>query len=195
MMRDEAPGFPFFLPNGMMLKNTLLDYWREIHHKAGYVEISTPHDHEQAAVEDLRPLGPLQGQHVLHRHRRRGLLHQADELPRRRARLQAASRTATASCPCACRRARHWCTATSCAAPCTACSACAASTRTTRTSSCAPTSSPTRSWASCTSSTRCTSKFGFKYHVELSTRPEDSMGSDEDWEAARERPEDALWRA
>ncbi len=42
MMRDEAPGFPFFLPNGMILKNTLLDYWREIHHEAGYVEISTP---------------------------------------------------------------------------------------------------------------------------------------------------------
>ena len=42
MMREEAPGFPFFLPNGMVLKNTLLDYWREIHHKAGYVEISTP---------------------------------------------------------------------------------------------------------------------------------------------------------
>ncbi|MDO4345134.1 MAG: threonine--tRNA ligase [Eubacteriales bacterium] len=42
MMRDEGPGFPFFLPNGMILKNTLLDYWREIHTKAGYVEISTP---------------------------------------------------------------------------------------------------------------------------------------------------------
>ena len=42
MMRVEAPGFPFFLPNVMILKNTLLDYWREIHKKAGYVEISTP---------------------------------------------------------------------------------------------------------------------------------------------------------
>ena len=42
MLRDEGPGFPFFLPNGMILKNTLLDYWREIHRKAGYVEISTP---------------------------------------------------------------------------------------------------------------------------------------------------------
>ncbi|MCD7736367.1 MAG: threonine--tRNA ligase [Lachnospiraceae bacterium] len=42
MMCDEGPGFPFFLPNGMILKNTLLDYWREIHTKAGYVEISTP---------------------------------------------------------------------------------------------------------------------------------------------------------
>ena len=42
MMREEGPGFPFFLPKGMVLKNTLLDYWREIHEKAGYVEISTP---------------------------------------------------------------------------------------------------------------------------------------------------------
>ena len=42
MMHDAGPGFPFFLPKGMVLKNTLLDYWREIHKKAGYVEISTP---------------------------------------------------------------------------------------------------------------------------------------------------------
>ena len=42
MMREEGPGFPFFLPNGMVLKNTLLDYWRAIHRRAGYVEISTP---------------------------------------------------------------------------------------------------------------------------------------------------------
>ena len=40
--RDEAPGFPFYLPNGMVLKNTLIDYWREVHRKWGYVEISTP---------------------------------------------------------------------------------------------------------------------------------------------------------
>ena len=42
MMRDEAPGFPFFLPNGMVLRNTLIDYWREVHKRYGYVEISTP---------------------------------------------------------------------------------------------------------------------------------------------------------
>ncbi len=42
MLRDEGPGFPFFLPKGMVLKNTLLDYWREVHKKYGYVEISTP---------------------------------------------------------------------------------------------------------------------------------------------------------
>lgn len=39
---DEGPGFPFFLPKGMELKNTLIDYWRVIHKKAGYVEVSTP---------------------------------------------------------------------------------------------------------------------------------------------------------
>ena len=40
--RDEAPGFPFYLPKGMVLKNTLIDYWREVHKRYGYVEISTP---------------------------------------------------------------------------------------------------------------------------------------------------------
>ena len=42
MMSDEGPGFPFFLPKGMVVKNALLDYWRYIHTKAGYTEISTP---------------------------------------------------------------------------------------------------------------------------------------------------------
>jgi len=42
MMTDDGPGFPFFLPNGMVLKNTLIDYWREVHKRYGYVEISTP---------------------------------------------------------------------------------------------------------------------------------------------------------
>ena len=41
-LRDEAPGMPFFLPNGMILRNTLLDYWHEVHEKWGYLEISTP---------------------------------------------------------------------------------------------------------------------------------------------------------
>ena len=39
---DEGPGFPFFLPNGMILKNALIDYWHELHHRCGYKEISTP---------------------------------------------------------------------------------------------------------------------------------------------------------
>ncbi len=42
MLADEGPGFPFFLPKGMVLRNTLLDYWRKCHKRYGYVEISTP---------------------------------------------------------------------------------------------------------------------------------------------------------
>ena len=42
MLADEGPGFPFFLPKGMVLRNTLIDYWRQVHKRYGYVEISTP---------------------------------------------------------------------------------------------------------------------------------------------------------
>ncbi|MBE6752993.1 MAG: threonine--tRNA ligase [Ruminococcaceae bacterium] len=42
MLTEEGPGFPFFLPNGMILKNTLIDYWRQIHTRDGYVEVGTP---------------------------------------------------------------------------------------------------------------------------------------------------------
>ena len=42
LLTEEGPGFPFFLPNGMTLKNTLIDYWREVHKRYGYVEVSTP---------------------------------------------------------------------------------------------------------------------------------------------------------
>ena len=42
MLADEGPGFPFFLPKGMVLKNNLLDFWRKVHKRYGYVEISTP---------------------------------------------------------------------------------------------------------------------------------------------------------
>lgn len=42
LLMEEGPGFPFFLPKGMVLKNTLIEYWREVHKRYGYVEISTP---------------------------------------------------------------------------------------------------------------------------------------------------------
>ena len=42
MLRDEAPGFPFFLPKGVLIKNALIEYWREIHTREHYTEISTP---------------------------------------------------------------------------------------------------------------------------------------------------------
>ena len=59
MLRDEGPGFPFFLPKGMTLKNTLLDYWRQVHKKYGYVEISTPIILNRQPVGAFWPLGPL----------------------------------------------------------------------------------------------------------------------------------------
>ncbi|MBQ4040972.1 MAG: hypothetical protein IJC91_07550, partial [Oscillospiraceae bacterium] len=42
LLMDEGPGFPFFLPKGMVLRNALIDYWREVHKKYGYVEVSSP---------------------------------------------------------------------------------------------------------------------------------------------------------
>ena len=42
LLMEEGPGFPFFLPKGLVLKNTLIEYWRQVHKKYGYVEISTP---------------------------------------------------------------------------------------------------------------------------------------------------------
>ena len=42
MFRDEAPGFPFYLPKGMLLRNTLIEYWRDVHRKWGYTEVMTP---------------------------------------------------------------------------------------------------------------------------------------------------------
>ena len=59
----------------MILKNTLLDYWREIHHKAGYVEISTPLIMNKQLWKTSGHWDHYKGQHVLHRHRRRRVLH------------------------------------------------------------------------------------------------------------------------
>ena len=80
MFSDFGPGFPFWLPNGMKVYNALKQYWIEgaVRLRAGrHADHPVPQ-----ALGDLRPLGPLQGEHVHHVHRRRGLRHQADELPR-----------------------------------------------------------------------------------------------------------------
>ena len=55
----KAPGSPFFLPKGMALKNALIDYWREIHTRDGYVEVSTPLIMNRDLWETIRPLGSL----------------------------------------------------------------------------------------------------------------------------------------
>jgi threonyl-tRNA synthetase len=58
-MQDEGPGFPFFLPNGIIIKNELINYWREVHRRYGYVEISTPMILKPGPVGTQRSLGSL----------------------------------------------------------------------------------------------------------------------------------------
>ena len=69
-IQDEGPGFPFFHPNGMIIKNTLIDYWREVHRRYGYYEIQTPMILSRTLWERSghwdHYLGPLPRQYVLH---------------------------------------------------------------------------------------------------------------------------------
>ena len=101
MMHEEGPGFPFFLPKGMVLKNTLLDYWREIHRKAGYVEISTPDDLKQQASGRPQVTGIIikNNMYTTVIDERR-LCDQADELPRRRFGLCSLNPVLTEICRC-----------------------------------------------------------------------------------------------
>lgn len=184
MMRDEAPGFPFFLPNGMILKNTLLDYWREIHHKAGYVEISTPQimnkqlwltsghwdhykdnmystmiDEEEYCIKPMNcPGGVLVYSSKPHSYR---------ELPIRAGEIGLVHRHEL-------RGALHGLFRVRCF----------------NQDDAHLFVTPEQLTDEIVGVVRLIDsvyqKFGFKYHVELSTRPEDSMGSDEDWAAAEE---------
>lgn len=81
MLTDEGPGFPFFLPKGMIIRNELEAFWRQEHIKRGYEEIKTPLILNEQLWRNLRSLGPLQRQHVFHQDRRRRLRRKADELP------------------------------------------------------------------------------------------------------------------
>ena len=92
MMRDEAPGFPFFLPNGMAAQKRAHRLLARDPRQGRLRGNPNAAYHDQAAVGNLGPLGPLQRQHVLHHHRRRAVLREAHELPRRRfgVRIQAA---------------------------------------------------------------------------------------------------------
>ena len=184
MMRDEAPGFPFFLPNGMILKNTLLDYWREIHHKAGYVEISTPQimnkqlwltsghwdhykdnmystmiDDEEYCIKPMNcPGGVLVYSSKPHSYR---------ELPIRAGEIGLVHRHEL-------RGALHGLFRVRCF----------------NQDDAHLFVTPEQLTDEIVGVVRLIDsvyqKFGFKYHVELSTRPDDSMGSDEDWAAAEE---------
>ena len=190
MMNDAGPGFPFFLPKGMILKNTLLDYWREIHKKAGYVEISTPiilnrslwetsghWDHyknnmyttvidgEDYAIKPMNCPG--------------GVLVYASEprsyrdLPLRMGELGIVHRHEKSGQLHGLMRVRCF---------------------TQDDAHIFMTPEQIRDEIKNVAGliNQVYSLFGFKYHVELSTRPEDSMGSDEDWELATNSLQGAL---
>lgn len=182
MMRDEAPGFPFFLPNGMILKNTLLDYWREIHTAAGYVEISTPQimnkqlwktsghwdhykdnmystviDDEEYCIKPMNcPGGVLVYSSKPHSYR---------ELPIRAGEIGLVHRHEL-------KGALHGLFRVRCF------------NQDDAHLFVTPEQLTDEIVGVVNLITSVYDKFGFTYHLELSTRPDDSMGSDEDWEAA-----------
>ena len=182
MLCDEGPGFPFFLPNGMALKNALIDYWRDIHTKAGYVEVSTPlimnrhlwetsghWDHYKDNMyatkidgEDycIKPMNCPGGVMVY-----RSQPHSYRELPMRVGELGIVHRHEL-------KGALHGLFRVRCF---TQDDAHIFMTRE---------QIPEEIAGVVHLINQVYSKFGFDYFVELSTRPENSMGSDEDWEDA-----------
>ncbi len=182
MLCDEAPGFPFFLPNGMALRNSLIDYWRDIHTREHYVEVSTPlimnrhlwetsghWDHYKdnmysTIIDDetycVKPMNCPGGVMVY-----RSQPHSYRELPMRVGELGLVHRHEL-------KGALHGLFRVRCF-----------------------TQDDAHIFMRRDQITdeivgvvhlidEVYKKFGFKYTVELSTRPENSMGSDEDWEAA-----------
>ena len=190
MMREEGPGFPFFLPKGMVLKNTLLDYWREIHRKAGYVEISTPitlsrhlwetsghwdHykenmyttviDEQDFAIKPMNCPGGI-------------LVYQSEprsyrDLPLRMGELGMVHRHEKSGQLHGLMRVRCF-------------------TQDDAHIFMMPEQIRDEIKGVAKLIDEVYQLFGFKYHVELSTRPEDSMGSDEDWEMATDALRGAL---
>ncbi len=190
MFADEAPGFPFFLPNGMILKNALIDYWRDIHKKAGYVEVSTPlimsrklwetsghWDHYKdnmyaTKIDDedycIKPMNCPGGVMVY-----RSQPHSYRELPLRVGELGLVHRHELKGTLHGLFRVRCF----------TQDDAHIFMTKDQIASEIAGVVGLIN---------QVYSKFGFEYFLELSTRPENSMGSDEDWEAATNGLKDAL---
>ena len=182
MLCDEAPGFPFFLPKGMAIKNALIDYWREIHYRDGYVEVSTPlimnrhlwetsghWDHYKdnmysTIIDDevycVKPMNCPGGVMVY-----RSKPHSYRELPMRVGELGLVHRHEL-------KGALHGLFRVRCF---TQDDAHIFMTREQITDEIIGVVHLIN---------EVYTKFGFKYSVELSTRPENSMGSDEDWEAA-----------
>ena len=143
MLREEAPGMPFWLPNGTALLRLIEAEVREQLRKRGYQEIATPQVLDEELWHRSGHWDNYRDEHVLHGVRRAPLRAAADELPRRlpRLRLRAPLLPRAAAAP---RRVRPGLAATSARASCTACCGCAPSPRTTPTSSAPRSRSPTR---------------------------------------------------
>jgi len=190
MLCEEGPGFPFFLPKGMALKNTLIDYWREIHTRDNYVEVQTPlimnrklwetsghwdhyKDNMYSTLIDeetycIKPMNCPGGVMVY-----RSKPHSYRELPMRVGELGMVHRHEL-------KGALHGLFRVRCF-----------------------TQDDAHIFMRREQITdeimgvvhlinEVYTKFGFKYFIELSTRPENSMGSDEDWEAATNGLKNAL---
>ena len=190
MMKEEGPGFPFFLPKGMVLKNTLLDYWREIHNKAGYVEISTPimlsrhlwetsghWDHYKenmytTVIDEtdfaIKPMN-CPGGILVYKSEPRSYR----DLPLRMGELGLVHRHEKSGQLHGLMRVRCF-------------------TQDDAHIFMTPEQIRDEIKGVARLIDSVYQLFGFKYHVELSTRPEDSMGSDEDWEIATEGLRGAL---
>ena len=187
---DKGPGFPFFLPKGMILKNVLIDYWRRIHEREGYQEISTPMilerslwetsghwDHYRenmytTTIDDVdfavKPMNCPGGMLVYKMEP-----HSYRELPLRLGELGTVHRHEKSGQLHGLMRARCF----------TQDDAHIFMT-------------PEQMLSEIQNVVRLIDEvytgFGFEYHVELSTRPEDSMGSDEDWEMATDALRQAI---
>lgn len=189
-MMEEGPGFPFFLPKGMVLKNLLIDYWRKLHIQNGYQEISTPMmlnrelwqtsghwDHYRenmysTVIDDMdfaiKPMNCPGGMLVY-----KMQPHSYRELPIRMGELGLVHRHELSGALHGLMRVRCF---------------------TQDDAHIFMTKEQIRDeiLGVIQLIEQVYDKFGFKYHLELSTRPEDSIGSDEDWELATEEMKNAL---
>lgn len=187
---DEAPGMPFFLPKGQLLKNTLIDYWRKIHKKAGYKEISTPlilnkelwlrsghwdhyKDNMYTTVIDeqdfaIKPMN-CPGAILVYKNS----MHSYRELPLRLAELGIVHRHEKSGTLHGLMRVRCF-------------------TQDDAHVFMAQDQIKSEIINVISLIDEVYNLFGFKYHLELSTRPEDSMGTDEQWEVATDALKSAL---
>ncbi|MBZ0314177.1 threonine--tRNA ligase [Clostridium butyricum] len=187
---EEGPGFPFFLPKGVILKNSLIDFWRKIHYEAGYVEVETPimlnkklwetsghwyHYKENmytSIIDDeefaLKPMNCPGGMIVY-----KSDSHSYRDFPMRVGELGRVHRHELSGALHGLMRVRAF-------------------TQDDAHIFMLPEQIKSEIKGVVELIDKVYSIFGFKYHVELSTRPEDSMGSDEEWKMAEDSLRGAL---